>query len=193
MHRARTVVIALGSVTSRSTDISPSPSSVGLWISWCLGAATPVSVAVVSGSVPAMSGSVFTKIITGEFPGRFVWRDDDVVAFLTIAPIRPGHVLVVPVREVDKWTDLDPSTWARLNEVALHIGRALESSFACERVGTIIAGLEVPHCHMHLIPIDTMADLDFAKADASASAEALDESADRIRGALRAAGHAAAG
>ena len=127
---------------------------------------------------------MFTKIITGEFPGRFVWRDDDVVAFLTIAPIRPGHVLVVPVREVDKWTDLDPSTWARLNEVALHIGRALESSFACERVGTIIAGLEVPHCHMHLIPIDTMADLDFAKADASA---------DRIRGALRAAGHTAAG
>ena len=78
--------------------------------------------------------SVFTRIITGEFPGRFVWRDADVVAFLTIAPIRPGHVLVVPIRQVDKWTDLDAATWGRLTEVSRHLGRVLEEAFECARV-----------------------------------------------------------
>jgi diadenosine tetraphosphate (Ap4A) HIT family hydrolase len=136
----------------------------------------------------ADSPTLFTRIITGDLPGRFVWRDPDVVAFLTIAPIRPGHVLVVPVVEIDKWTDLPPHTWSRMNEVALCIGSALDTTFDCDRVAVIVAGLEVPHCHLHLIPIRTEADIDFAKADHGTPGEALDDAADRIRSALRANG-----
>src|SRR6188508_596943 len=99
------------------------------------------------------SPTVFSRIIAGELPGRFVWRDDDVVAFLTIAPIRPGHVLVVPVEETDKWTDVSPETWSHLSIVSHHIARVLDDTFECNRVGLIVAGLEVPHCHLHLIPI----------------------------------------
>ncbi|MFM7069475.1 MAG: HIT family protein, partial [Actinomycetes bacterium] len=85
--------------------------------------------------------SVFTLIIRGDLPGRFVWRDDDVVAFLTINPVQPGHTLVVPVEQVDRWTDLQPQTWARVTEVAQHIGRGLDVAFRRTRVGAIIAGL----------------------------------------------------
>ena len=113
------------------------------------------------------------------------------MAFLTIAPIRPGHVLVVPVEEVDRWTEVDPEVWAHASRVAQQIATVLESTFDCNRVGLIVAGLEVPHCHLHLIPIETEADLDFAKADHAIDPDALDDAADRIRTALRAAGHTA--
>jgi histidine triad (HIT) family protein len=132
--------------------------------------------------------SVFTRIISGEFPGRFVWRDADVVAFLTIAPLRPGHTLVVPVRQVDHWTDVDESLWARMATAQLAIGKALMTAFRPVRVGSIIAGLEVPHCHVHLVPIRTEADLDFSRADGSPDPSRLDEDAERIRSALRDAG-----
>jgi histidine triad (HIT) family protein len=133
--------------------------------------------------------SVFTRIIRGDLPGRFVWRDDEVVAFLTIAPIRPGHTLVVPVEQIDHWTDVPAPLWAHISEVQLHVGRAIMGAFEAARVGTMIAGLEVPHCHVHLLPIANERDLDFTQADAAASPEALDEAAERIRRALRAAGH----
>lgn len=133
--------------------------------------------------------TLFTRIIRGELPGRFVWRDDHVVAFLTIAPHQPGHTLVVPIVEVDKWTDLDGEDWRHLNDVAIEIGRAQEAAFDCVRVGTVIAGLEVPHCHLHLIPIRAEADLSFGNADHGASAEALDDAAERLRVALRDRGH----
>lgn len=132
--------------------------------------------------------SVFTRIISGEFPGRFVWRDADVVAFLTIAPLRPGHTLVVPVRQVDHWTDVDESLWARMATAQLAIGKALMTAFQPARVGSIIAGLEVPHCHVHLVPIRTEADLDFSRADGSPDPSRLDDDAERIRSALRDAG-----
>jgi diadenosine tetraphosphate (Ap4A) HIT family hydrolase len=135
--------------------------------------------------------SIFTRIIRGELPGRFVWREADVVAFSTIAPIRPGHVLVVPVHQVDKWTDLPPELWVRTNVVAQAIAQVLESTFECDRVGVIVAGLEVPHCHVHLIPIRTEGDLNFALADPGTSAVRLDEAAEAIRVGLRAAGHEA--
>jgi histidine triad (HIT) family protein len=133
--------------------------------------------------------TVFTRIIRGEFPGRFVWRDEQVVAFLTIAPLRPGHVLVVPVEQVDQWTDLDPELWAELARVQLALGTALMAAFEPVRVGSIIAGLEVPHCHVHLVPIDSEADLNFANADGSPDPDALDDAAERIRAALRELGH----
>jgi diadenosine tetraphosphate (Ap4A) HIT family hydrolase len=132
--------------------------------------------------------TVFTRIIRGELPGRFVWRDEDVVAFLTIAPIRPGHTLVVPVAEVDHWIDVDPELWSRVAAVQHTVGRALMAAFQPERVGVMIAGLEVPHCHVHLIPIENEADLSFANADPGVAPEDLDDAAARIRSALRALG-----
>ena len=135
------------------------------------------------------SPTIFSRIIAGELPGRFVWRDESVVAFLTIAPIRPGHVLVVPIEQTDRFTDVNPTVWVHATAVAQDIARVLEHTFDCARVGLIVAGLEVPHCHIHLIPIGSESDLDFAKADAGVSGDALDDAADRIRTALREAGH----
>ena len=129
--------------------------------------------------------TLFTKIIDGEIPGRFVWREDDVVAFLTINPITPGHTLVVPVVEVDHWIDLDPGLAQRCLGVAQVIGQAQMTAFSPTRVGLIVAGLEVPHTHLHVIPIDTEADLSFAKADRSPDQHDLDAAAERLRTALR--------
>ena len=135
--------------------------------------------------------SVFTRIIEGELPGRFVWRDEHVVAFLSIAPLSPGHVLVVPVEEVDHWLDLSDELWARVSEVALHVGRAIGDAFAPPRVAQIVAGFEVPHVHVHVFPAADLDALSFANADPSPRAEDLDDAAERIRSALRARGHAA--
>ncbi len=128
--------------------------------------------------------TLFTKIINGEIPGRFVWRDEQVVAFLTIAPLAPGHVLVVPIEETDHWIDLDADLLAHLMQVSQTIGVAVDQAFSPEKVGMMIAGLEVPHVHVHVVPMDTVRDLDFANADPDASADALDDAAERIRAAL---------
>lgn len=135
--------------------------------------------------------SLFTRIIEGEIPGRFVWADDRAVVFLTIAPIRPGHALVVPRDEIDHWVDLDEDLAGHLMAVARHIGRAQMEAFQPTRVGMLIAGLEVPHCHLHLVPIDSERDLSFANADHDAKAEDLDAAAEGLRRALRSQGHAA--
>jgi histidine triad (HIT) family protein len=128
--------------------------------------------------------SLFTKIIEGELPGRFVWRDDRVVAFLTIAPLKPGHTLVVPIEEVEHWIDLDDDLLAHLTKVSRIVGKAIDKAFHPTKVGLMIAGLEVLHVHLHVVPIDTVNDLDFANADPNASPESLDDAADRIRAAL---------
>ena len=133
--------------------------------------------------------SVFTRIIAGELPGRFVWRDDEVVAFLTIEPIRPGHVLVVPVAEVDLWVDLPPDVWARVSEVARVVGLAVRDATGAARVGQMIVGFEVPHVHVHVFPAEDLGDLSFDRVDRAPDPAALDAAADRIRAALRAAGH----
>ena len=133
--------------------------------------------------------SLFTRIIDGELPGRFVWQDDAVVAFLTIEPIRPGHVLVVPRTEVDHWVDLDPATWGRVAEVARVVGGAVREAMGAPRVGQMIAGFEVPHVHVHVFPAQGLGDLSFERADRSPDPAALDDAMLRIRAALRAAGH----
>lgn len=133
--------------------------------------------------------SVFTRVIQGELPGRMVWRDDRAAVLLTIAPIRPGHLLVVPVEEVDHWLDAAPELLAHLFEVSRKVGDALKSAFQPARVGLMIAGLEVPHLHLHLVPIDELSDLDFKRADANPDPAVMDDAAERIRAALRAAGH----
>jgi diadenosine tetraphosphate (Ap4A) HIT family hydrolase len=135
--------------------------------------------------------SIFARIIAGELPGRFVWRDDDVVAFLTINPIRPGHTMVVPVAQIDHWLDVPPQLWARMAEVQQHVGAAIMAAFSPARVGTMILGMEVPHCHVHLVPIDHESELSFANADTAASPESLDAAAEAIRAQLRAGGHSA--
>jgi histidine triad (HIT) family protein len=132
--------------------------------------------------------SLFTRIIDGEIPGRFVWREERCVAFLTVAPLQPGHCLVVPVEEVDHWLDLAPDLARHLFGVAQIIGRAQQAAFAPRRVGLIIAGLEVPHTHLHVVPMRNETDLVFANADPEPAAQVLDDAADRLRGELRAAG-----
>lgn len=127
--------------------------------------------------------TIFTRIIDGELPGRFVWRDDRCVAFLSIAPLRPGHTLVVPIEEVDHWIDLDEGLAAHLFTVAQRIGRAQERAFDPARVGVIVAGMEVPHTHLHVIPIDSEADLHFANAR-SLPDEEMDAAAAAIVAAL---------
>ena len=136
--------------------------------------------------------SVFTRIIAGELPGRFVWRDDDCVAFLSIGPINPGHTLVVPILEIDHWLDVPPPVLARCTEVAQIVGKAIQAAFGRARVGLLIAGLEVPHCHVHLVPFDSESELRFERARLDTPAAEFDDAAERIRAALRAHGHAPA-
>ena len=133
--------------------------------------------------------TIFSRIIAGELPGRFVWRDPRCVGFLSINPLGPGHTLVVPVAEVDQWTDLEPDLAAHLMVVAHAIGAVQRDVFAPERVGLIIAGYEVDHCHIHVIPTWSMADLDFSHAQTDPDAAGLDEAASQLRAGLAAAGH----
>jgi len=135
--------------------------------------------------------SVFTRIIAGELPGRFVWRDEHVVAFLSVNPVATGHVLVVPVAEVDHWIDLDPPLWTRVSAVSHVIGRALSDAFDAPRVGQMIAGFEVPHVHVHVFPARGIEDIGFAGAQVDPDPDELDRAAVRIRDVLRQHGHAA--
>jgi diadenosine tetraphosphate (Ap4A) HIT family hydrolase len=132
--------------------------------------------------------TIFTRIIDGEIPGTFVWRDPECVVFLSIDPVRPGHALVVPRVEVDHWVDLDADVAAHLMVVAQDVARAQVAVYRPRRVGLLIAGLEVPHTHLHVIPIhegENDLHLDLAR---HATPEELAHEADRLRGALRAQG-----
>ena len=136
--------------------------------------------------------TIFSRIISGELPGRFVWRDPTVVAFLSIEPMRPGHVLVVPRAEVDHWIDLDPDLAGHLFVVAQEIGKAQRLEWNPLRVGVLIVGEEVPHMHIHVVPINSPGELSFAGVDRSPAPDALDDAAERIRTRLRELGHAEA-
>lgn len=130
--------------------------------------------------------TVFTKIINGEIPGRIVYRDETVAAFLTIEPIAYGHTLVVPIAEVDKWTDLDAQTWLHANEVAQEVGQAVIDQFGSQRAGYLIAGFEVPHAHIHVFPANDMSGYslqNIMRADETDAAK-MDEAADKLRSAL---------
>ncbi|AOW93446.1 HIT family hydrolase [Rhodococcus sp. WMMA185] len=135
-------------------------------------------------------GSVFSAIINGDLPGRFVWEDDDVVAFLTIAPVTQGHTLVVPRREVDQWQDVDDDVWTKVMDVSRTIGRAVRPAFEAPRAGLLIAGLEVPHLHVHVFPAYGLGDFNISNADPNPSPESLDEAADKIKASLRELGYA---
>lgn len=126
---------------------------------------------------------MFTMIINGDLPAHFVHRDDTVVAFMSIEPLRQGHVLVVPVAEVDHWLDLDAPTLTHLTSTSQRIARAIATAFPSNKVGMMIAGLEVPHVHVHLVPIDEPHDLDFSHA-APADPQELAAAAATIAAAL---------
>ncbi len=132
--------------------------------------------------------SVFSMIINRDLPGRFVYEDDDVVAFLTIEPMTQGHTLVVPRAEVDNWQDVDPELWNKVMAVSQKIGRAVCQAFDTERAGMIIAGLEVPHLHVHVFPARNLSDFGFANVDRNPSPESLDEAQAKIIAALGTAG-----
>ena len=128
--------------------------------------------------------TLFTKIINGERPGRFVYEDDEVVAFLTIEPMTQGHTLVVPRAEVDQWQDIDKAAFGRIMSVAQVVGKAVCQAFGADRAGVIIAGLEVPHLHVHVFPTRSLSDFGFANVDRNPSAASLDEAQAKIKAAL---------
>ncbi|MBF4548141.1 HIT family protein [Corynebacterium afermentans subsp. lipophilum] len=132
--------------------------------------------------------TVFSKIIAGEIPGRIVYQDDTVAAFLTIEPVAYGHTLVVPVEEIDKWTDIPAELWSHMNEVAQNIGAVIVEKFNAERAGYLIAGFEVPHAHIHVFPANDMSGytLSTAMRHDETDAAKMDAAAETIREGLKA-------
>ncbi|MBF8171768.1 HIT family protein [Streptomyces olivaceus] len=133
--------------------------------------------------------TLFSRIIAGELPGHFVWQDPEVVAFLSIAPLRPGHTLVVPRREVDRWTDADGALLTRCFEVAQAVGQGVQQAWNAPRAGLVVAGFEVPHLHIHVAPVWDMSDFDFSKAEQEDDPSVLAEAAAKLRAALLELGH----
>ena len=128
--------------------------------------------------------SIFTRIINGEIPCHRILEDGNYFAFLDINPLRIGHTLVVPKTEEDYIFDLDEDILSGLLVFAKRIAPAIQFVEPCERIGISVVGLEVPHCHVHLIPIDGVGDMDFGKAKIQLSNEELADIAARIRAQL---------
>lgn len=127
--------------------------------------------------------SLFTRIVKGEIPCHKVAEDDRFLAFLDINPLREGHTLVIPKIEVDRFFDLPTDIMAGILPFAQDVARRIEAVVPCNRVGLTVIGLEVPHAHVHLIPIDQMADMDFAGPKLKLTQEELAMIAARLRAA----------
>jgi histidine triad (HIT) family protein len=108
--------------------------------------------------------SVFMKIINGEIPSHKILEDDNYLAFLDIRPIREGHTIVIPKKEVDYIFDLDDETYTGLMLFCKKVAKKIKKAITCYKIGVVVCGIEVPHVHVHLIPIDSVADIDFSKA-----------------------------
>jgi histidine triad (HIT) family protein len=124
--------------------------------------------------------SIFTKIGQGDIPGHFVAKDEEFFAILDIKPLRKGHVLVIPFQEVDYIYDLPADVIGRYFEFAQRVAKAIKKCIPCDRIGTAVVGLEVPHAHVHLIPIDKIEDMNFSKPKLELSQEELAEVAQQI-------------
>jgi len=124
--------------------------------------------------------TIFSKIIAGEIPSYKIAENEKFFAFLDIFPLREGHVLVVPKLEVDNLFDLPTDYLKNILEFAQPIAKAIEKSFDCDRCGLIVIGLDVPHAHIHLIPINSSNDLNFTQSKAKASGEALEKVQQKI-------------
>jgi histidine triad (HIT) family protein len=128
--------------------------------------------------------SIFTRIINREIPGHIVAENDKYIAFLDISPLVLGHTLVVPKQEVDYMYDLDDDVLAGLHVFAKNVAHAIKKAVPCKRIGVAVIGLEVPHTHVHLVPMNSMGDLNFTRPKLSPSKMELEEVAKKIRGAL---------
>jgi len=125
--------------------------------------------------------SIFTRIINREIPGAIVAEDQNFIAFLDVNPLKAGHTLVVPKKEVDYVFDLDDATLSGLMLFAKKVAGAIQKAIPCDRIGVSVIGLEVPHAHVHLIPIDSMSDMNFANQKLSVSKEELNDMAEKIK------------
>ena len=128
-----------------------------------------------------MQDSIFTKIIKGEIPCYKIAEDDRFIAFLDVFPIKKGHTLVVPKVQIDYLFDLDDSLLSDLMLFAKKVAQKMERAISCERIGVAVIGLEVPHAHIHLVPLDTVGDIDFGQPKLQLSNEEMAEIADSIR------------
>lgn len=127
-----------------------------------------------------MSDSIFTKIIKGEIPCYKIAEDDRFIAFLDVSPIKKGHTLVVPKAQIDYLFDLDDSLLSDLIIFAKKVAQKMERAISCERIGIAVIGLEVPHAHIHLVPLDTVGDIDFSQPKLQLSAKEMTEIAESI-------------
>ena len=125
--------------------------------------------------------SIFTKIVSGEIPSHKIAENDDFLAFLDVFPLVKGHVLVIPKKEVDYIFDLEDDTLSELHVFAKKVAKAIEKAIPCKRIGTAVIGLEVPHAHLHLVPINTVGDINFAKEKLKPSQDELAETAKLIK------------
>ncbi len=128
--------------------------------------------------------SIFTKIITREIPAHIVAEDENYIAFLDIMPLVKGHVLVVPKVEVDYIFDLDPEVLSGLHLFAQQVAKAMDKTINCTRIGVAVIGLEVPHVHVHLVPLRTMDDINFTRPKLKFTQDELAETAAMIRSGL---------
>jgi len=129
--------------------------------------------------------SIFSKIISGEISAHKVAESVDFLAFLDISPLAEGHVLVIPKKEVDYIFDLDDETYVGLQLFAKIVAAGLKKAISCKKVGVAVIGLEVPHVHIHLIPMNRVDDMNFARPKLSFTTEELEATAEKIREALR--------
>ncbi len=125
--------------------------------------------------------SIFTKIVNGEIPCHKIAEDDNFFAFLDINPLAKGHTLVIPKQEVDYIFDLEDNAYVGLHQFAKKVAKAIEKSVDCKRIGTAVIGLEVPHTHIHLVPINNVGDLNFSNPKLELSNDELAEIATTIR------------
>ena len=125
--------------------------------------------------------SIFTKIINGEIPSYKIAENDKYIAILDAFPLVEGHVLIIPKKEIDKIFDLDKETYLGLMDFSYEIAQAIEKAIPCLRVGVAVVGLEVPHVHVHLVPLNTMQDINFSNPKLQLSAEKMIKIADNIK------------
>ena len=124
--------------------------------------------------------SIFTRIVNGEIPCYKIAEDENHLAFLDINPLRAGHTLVIPKEEVDYIFDLQPDALASLHLFSQRVAKAIKANIPCERIGVTVMGLEVPHAHIHLIPIDSMQDMEFSRSKLQLSKDQFEEIAKKI-------------
>ena len=128
-----------------------------------------------------MAESIFTKIIKGEIPCYKILEDDRFIAFLDVFPIKKGHTLVVPKAQIDYLFDLDDSLLSDLMLFTKKVAQKMEKAIPCERIGVAVIGLEVPHAHIHLVPLDSVGDIDFGQPKLKLSSQEMAKIADSIR------------